>query len=756
MRTALACAAALSMAPLAMAQSADLALEPTRPDHLVRVLEADDPNTSITEYTFPELGMVVRDVRRLLPDGTIERIGLDAQGNVVDVDALRIQNHQLETQRSGKIDSTLQARLDLAADSDVIEVGFWLFEPEDGIDVWAWLHARVEGAPDSEIAETMRAARNDARLMNEARLSGRVTQMADAIREVGGDILHEGMGWPLVIATVPVAEVPGLAAHPVVDTAYYSSNVHEHEGDNAQGTMRTYTVHDQGVLADGSVKVLVDDVGLVQNNIWLPPTIVLNSGGFSSHATGVAGNIANFHPQYFASSYTQPVLYDADDTGDSVTPGNWALAIEAGVDFGNCSWWNFLKGKIEMLDRFFDYTIRNYGMMMFKSCGNQGTSSTPYITTPGNGYNNVSTGNYNDGNDSNWANDFMTSSSSYWNPAEGHEKPEIASPGDGVQSTSGTSGLQSFGGTSSASPLTCGVATLMASYDNTLLSQMTTVKAMLMVSAWHNVEGAGVLSDKDGAGSTHAKAAHAVIRDGQWTFQNVTDASFPGDILDTQIELRANEVARVIAVWFSNADASYTTDVLDMDLDMSILDPSGTPILSSASTVNPFEIVGFFAPTTGTYTIRLTKQRFDGITEPLTIAWSTRNDAGTFRIELADSSPAFSLGNTPVFDVYDQYEGENNTFTAWGSLDPTPIPTGFGGGWVTPIGFDVLGQYLLGLPGWIGNLDASGNGQVSVMIPPNGSLVGTDVWFGAMMFSPAGPIEGPLGVSDPLKLTIGA
>ncbi len=203
-------------------------------------------------------------------------------------------------------------------------------------------------------------------------------------------------------------------------------------------------------------------------------------------------------------------------TGDIDAPPIWSNAILEGADFGNCSWWNFLKGQIEFLDRFFDHTIRNFSVMMFKSNGNQGTTGTPYGTTPGQGYNMTCSGAYSDQNNTNLADDAMASSSSFLDPNEGHRKPELAAPGTGVATTStGTMGLQlSFGGTSSASPLTCGVATLVASSDNTLLSEMTTVKAVMMVSAWNNVEGDPTFSDKDGAGGINAKAAHSVVRDG--------------------------------------------------------------------------------------------------------------------------------------------------------------------------------------------------------------------------------------------------
>jgi hypothetical protein len=520
-------------------------------------------------------------------------------------------------------------------------------------------------------------------------------------------------------------------------------------------------VHDQGVFADGTVKVMVNDSSPVfKGNVYLPPVIELNPSPYSStHATGVAGNIANLHPQYYAASFTLPAIYSAWGIGDSSAPVNWSAAISNGIDFGNCSWWNFLKGKIEFLDRFFDYTVRNYSMMMFKSTGNQGLTGTPFVTTPGNGYNMISTGNYSDGNNTDWGDDHMAVKSSYWDPQEGHEKPELASPGECVVTTdTGTTKLNScFGGTSSASPLTCGVATLVASFDNTLLGEMTTVKALMMVSAWHNIEGAALLSEKDGAGGVHAEAAFALVRDKQWWHGSVTSADFTGGIGGTKeipIDLVAGDETRVIALWFSNANAAYSQDALDMDLDMSVLDPSGAVVASSVSALNPFELASFLPKVSGQYRVVLTNQRFDGTSEPLTVAWSTRNDTGTAQIAVDPAGMPFAVGQTPTFDFAERYLGAGADYAALAALSgASALP--LGGGFALPVGYDAVSSLVLGTPGWIGSLDGSGEASAPLAIPASAGLAGLPLHF-ALVVWPAGSLLSgpPLSVSDPVELVI--
>jgi hypothetical protein len=275
-----------------------------------------------------------------------------------------------------------------------------------------------------------------------------------------------------------------------------------------------------------------------------------------------------------------------------------------------------------------------------------------------------------------------------------------------------------------------------------------------MASAWHNIEGAALLSDRDGAGGTHAKAAHALVRDHQWWFQDVVATDFVGGVLDVPMPLYAGDTTRVAAVWFSNASATYSTDVLDMDVDMSILDPQGGVVASSASAVNPFELASFIPALTGNYTVRLTKQRFNGTSEPLTVAWSTKNDSGTAQIYLHGASAPFAVGSSPTFRIRDPYLGAGAEYFAWPALSAAPAAP-YAGGWAIPVGFDALSLLALQLPGWLGTFSSSGSTTAVLPIPPIAAIAGLDVAFGVMLWTPGTlPSGAPISVSDPTVLTI--
>jgi len=715
-----------------------LATLPLAAQQRARALGPADAHETTARIELFELGRSVLDVRRPLANGRVERRTIDAAtGAHVDLDALRRADFAAGLSRRSGMHTTLHERVQSAAPTERLQVAFWLVEPADGFDARRLIRERVAGLAVDRVSDAIRTARVEARLANRDRLAATVDTFTDRARGAGAEVLFAGGGWPLVIAEVPAERVAQLSSDPRVDAAYVSQREWAHEGEYAQGTMRTRNVHDQGGLADGSVRVLVNDTAQVQvGNVFLPPITTLNSSGVGSHATGVAGNIGNIHPLHRAAAFSLPEIFSAGGTGDVTAPPIWEDAIDNGIDMGNCSWWNFLKGKIEFLDRFFDYTVRNFSVMMFKSNGNQGTSGTPYGTTPGNGYNVTCSGAYSDGNDFDWANDAMASSSSYWNPEEGHDKPEVASPGTCV-TTAGTagSGLQScFGGTSSASPLTCGLAAVLASVDNTLLAQMTTLKAALMVSAWHDVEGTTLVSEKDGAGGIHSKAAHALVRDQQWWYDDVEASDFPGGLLDVPIELVAGQETRVIALWFSAADEAYTTDVLELDVDLVVLGPGGLPLASSASALNPFELASFVAPTSGTYTARLTLQRFDGTVEPLTVAWSTKNDAGTAQIRLREEGDDFAIGQAPTFEVGDRWIGAGAGYRLWLALDGSAGTSPLANGFVLPLEFDGLSVSSQAFPGFNGTLPATGMARIQLHIPDDPGLVGTEVHFGMVVF----------------------
>lgn len=675
------------------------------------------------------LGLTVHEERVVDPaSGRVLVRGRLADGTAVDVQALLIKEQRAAVDARAGVSKDLAAHLAEVDATALVDVAFWLREP-------AGVAPRDRIEQQLAAGVGIEAARRVAYQEASARFAPLNQAFAEQLAASGIEVLEVAEGWPNVFARMRADQVAAWAADPAVDQAYRSYPTWMPELDNAQGTMRTPIVWDRGISAVGSpVKTMVNDPDHVTtSNPYLPPVILLNNGSTGSHASSCAGNIAMDHPTLMGAAVGLPQLYSGDGSGDTQAPVVWGLAINAGISFGNCSWWNGHKGSIAYLDRFFDYTLREYAMMMFKSTGNQGSTSTPYTTTPGNAYNTTNSGSYNDGNNTDWAGDAMASYSSYWDPAEGHEKPELASPGDGVATTSTTGTTSSFNGTSSASPLTCGVATLMATRDNTLMARPEAVKAVLMASAWHNIEGNEVLSEKDGAGGVHALAADSVLRDGQYQYGTLTAGSFSGGVYDVTIPAIAGDETRVCALWFSKANSAYSTDMLDMDLDATLLAPNGAVLATSADLYNPFEILSFLPPTTGNYKLRLSNQRFNGVSERYCVAWSSRLDAAESEVQVSGS---FTPGGMVTIEFKSRYRA-GDAYQAHVAGATLPNAVNLGGGWILPL--KPAGVYAQsgGWAGFSGFLNAAGEASTTRMVPNSSALVGRT--FYVAMYTSSGP-----------------
>ncbi|HJM39485.1 MAG TPA: S8 family serine peptidase [Planctomycetota bacterium] len=713
-------------------------------------LPQQDPQTLLSDATWqlPHLGTQVREIRWWdEAAGTILSRATLPDGTEVDAYLLRQKNHQVGRQLNGKLSPELAEIVAETNPNDFLHVVFWL-ETRDAPDWRAVLDQAMANGMDGESARIF--ARDEAASF----FAPRIQHFTDWCSNQGFEVTQALSAWPVVYAKLPAKHVRAAAGHDLVDEAYFCFPDAFPELDNAQGTMRTPIVWDSGMTAAGSpVKTMINDVDQVTtSNPYLPNIIKIYGGsGVGSHASAVAGNIAMNHSARKGAAYGIPNLYTADGYGDSGAPSSWNAAISNGVSFGNCSWWNGSKGKIVYLDRFFDYTIRNYSVMMFKSTGNQGPGSGAYTTTPGNGYNSTNSGCYSDNNNTSWSGDAMASYSSYLDPAEGHEKPELASPGDDVDTTGTSTYYSGFNGTSSASPLTCGVATLMATRDNALMTKPEVVKSVLMASAWHNIEGNDVLSEKDGAGGVHALAADSVLARGNYHSATLTSADFQNSFnsYDITIPAAAGQEVRVCGLWFSKANSSYSTDVLDMDLDLYILDPMGNSIAQSANAYNAFEILKFTASVSGYHTARLVKKRFNGTTEPFCLSWSDRLDSGEAEVRILGTP---KVGSSFTLELDTRYS-PSQWFELRVSGSTFPRSVDIGSGYVLPLANDGAFAWSTNQSNFSGSLDSAGQANITTSIPNNPNLANRSFWV-AMFVKPSATSSTVNTVSHTASLTI--
>ncbi len=288
-------------------------------------------------------------------------------------------------------------------------------------------------------------------------------------------------------------------------------------------------------------------------------------------------------------------------------------ALEAAMDWGsnragilNNSFWADNCGATSTLgniDRHMDYLVRyNYDLAVVASgnfrqggCGGSGSS---YVTSPSKGYNALTVGNFDDGNSVGWTGDAMNGTSQY--NVDGIYKPELTASGTNITSLSEASPWISTGsGTSFSSPMVAALAADMTQADPGLTGYPEGASALLMATSLHNIEGDQRLSRADGTGSINGSAALVSVERDHWGSQFVdSTTAFPLNF--TEFAYKGERVRYVIR-WLSNPNASYTTDPLPADIDLTAYRADGTYIQGSASASNSFEIVDFVAPESETY-----------------------------------------------------------------------------------------------------------------------------------------------------------
>jgi subtilisin family serine protease len=250
------------------------------------------------------------------------------------------------------------------------------------------------------------------------------------------------------------------------------------------------------------------------------------------------------------------------------------------------------------------------------------------VLSPATAYNVVTVGAFDDKNSFLWAGDTMSTFTSSVDPISTHndrEKPEISAPGTGIRSTlTAFPWLGNYGstnGTSYSSPIVAGAAVQMMQRNTVLQSWPESVKAILMVTALHDVEPPARLSEKEGAGSLVAIYADQIVRrvGGNWGGVSYS-CTAALDTSMTTMALTAGRRLRAVVAWDNDpAYTSYSTQPC-ADLDLQIVNSAGAVVASSSSWDNTYEIVDFTVPATGTYTLRVHKYRCS--LSPRYLGWS--------------------------------------------------------------------------------------------------------------------------------------
>jgi len=454
---------------------------------------------------------------------------------------------------------------------------------------------------------------------------------------------------PSIFAMLTPAEITTISKRDDIEKIYID-HVNKPELDTAAPTVGADVVWNRGITGQGVIIGEIDSQKISGVNPYLPnvtnnPNTSCGPGDSPctsvdyGHATAVAGVIGSIHNSYkgIAHGITDILGGRACSWEDSKLQNATRWAIDNGAEIINVSWGWDTNRRLESRDRYYDNRVVNDFVTVVKSAGNNAHScgtTTGNVTSPGLAYNVITVGDINDNNTGSRGDDTMYKCSSYRDPVSTHgdrEKPEVVAPAEWIITTLTYSpwiGECYFAGTSYAAPVVSAAAALLMERNPALVWWSEPVKAILMATATYNIEGDARLSDKDGAGSVLLGKADNVAANNQWCSDMITPSDFgPNGYLTTMSDsckffsANAGQRIRVAIAWDAFPSYSLYDDQPGTDLDLKIDGPNGNLVASSESYDNTFELVDFIAPITGTYKIRIYKDRFADSYTYLGWAW---------------------------------------------------------------------------------------------------------------------------------------
>ncbi|QDU66468.1 S8 family peptidase [Engelhardtia mirabilis] len=594
----------------------------------------------------PETGRTLWIASVLLGDERKVTVALDALGQSVDLEAAKIAERVVAFQRRGKFTAALAERIDLAPGATV-RVAAWI-DVED-VDAARLEHAAAIEALDE--AGQLTEADVDYHLAEIARkvaatIEPETARFAEDLRGLG-IVAGADTQAPLVFFETDLARLQQIADDPRVLVLDAADTDFAPRLENAFEEVRADKVYSNYSWANADYsRVGIVEGGRPCAGSFLDIVEFRQSGSNSSHTTGVASCVASSHPTetgvakgarlYAANGATfssnQTFTSGFQGSVDAIT---WA--ISRGCHIMNLSYGAGAPGSnVTGFDKYLDYVARYNARTLAIACGNSGA----YAGDPGAGFNQIAVGNFTDQNDYNWTSESMASSSSWQNPTTGVETPQVAAPGTGLTMLDCSNGTSySASGTSFSSPIVAGIAALIVDRVPSLGSWPEPVRAIVMATAWHNIEGSSRLSSKDGAGGVSAYAAFRVAGRGKgngYQYGTLYPSSFDSSGLYTTntVWVSAGTKVRACLSFDSQVKKSsilsftWYDSTLDSDLDFRCYSPSGALKSSSSSSVQPFEMLEFTATESGYHTFKVRNWSFGGSSEYFGTAVSLSYESG--------------------------------------------------------------------------------------------------------------------------------
>lgn len=568
-------------------------------------------------------------------------ISLDENGYAVDLNQWVADEAAAYDAFYGGLDPMLAEYLLAAKEGEQVPVIIWLKEPEytppdrpEPPAVTPTESDLEQPGPDQAVAE--QAAANYLVLAESQRAAAVSLVTAPVVSRLGalGVQVQADTVAPMIAASLTWQQILDVAAWEEVDIVYLDG-VAEPTLTVARATIFGTTVHDRGITGSGVRVAEIEVGGRIHNHPNLAGTVIDTFYScVDPHTTHVAGIIRSTHA--IQRGIAPDVLLRVGGSCEGIESQLLSRSTAAngwGAFVFNLSFGKDTNRNLSAADRYYDDLVRNSSRSVIVSAGNRGAAGCDQGTdgdvgSPGLAYNVITVGNFNDRNTTGWSDDLMDPCSSWRDPISmfgDREKPEVAAPGTNIHSTISDSSFGTLSGTSMAAPMVAGGAALLIRRDLNLTTWPEAVKAILMASAVHNIEGNARLSEFDGAGGIELARADDIARHlrGSWGGVNYS-CTRPTNYNVGTMSLTAGKKTRVVIAWDTPTSLIYSSYYLQpsADLDLRILNSSGSLVSSSSTFDNTYEIVSFVPATSGTYTIQVHKSRCDSSPGFLGWAWT--------------------------------------------------------------------------------------------------------------------------------------
>jgi hypothetical protein len=557
-------------------------------ERLTVAREAPLSDTGITRYK-------VRDDR-----DNLHGVSLDASGNRISQSALD-QAVQTINNRGfvGKVEAELANFLTQSSDSTINVV------------------VQLKGAKVASVRGNERSNEQDDAKLNTIRsLNAAIQQpIVNQLKTKNRQVIYQSAYGPVVVAAVTPEEIKNIAARDDVERIYLE-RVAKPRLNVSRVVVQANIVNSRSI-AGGGRRVGVVEAQRIGNHPNLPaaqrilcrPEVTT---AISSHKTQVAGVIQSTDA---TNRGIAPAITIIDGIGANFSTSEMIAAtdcvIKNGVTAVNMSFGSETNGVFDAFARYVDQVVYNTGRTISVAGPNFCSSQ---MGSPEIAFNVLVVGAFGDNNTTSFSDDIAPCTgavgfSAFMDPYSPHndrEEPDIVAPGHQILMATNGGGFVINNGTSFAAPQLTGGAGLLSQRKAGIRAEE--VRAIMMASARHNIEGSSRLSERDGAGAIMLAVADTVVANSlSKLFSNNGAASnFP---INSTFTASTGQKVRVAIAWSHKMPAGSTMTQPTTDLDLTIKHPNGSEVAKSMSFDNNYEIVEFTAPITGTYTAKISNYR---------------------------------------------------------------------------------------------------------------------------------------------------